>query len=227
MPVDSATGTKPQHPSLKDTHPSLKDTERNPPSTKVLLLSRIRCLDDHEAWQRFVDLYTPLIMRYCRRRGLQEADALDVSQAVFSNISRAIGQFEYDATRGRFRSWLGVVTLREIHRHLDKASRTAIWEYGAATDVWQTDAEVDSAWQDEFNMHLYRCALDDAQAAFDETTWRAFQMTWVYDIPAQRAARTLGKPIGWVYKAKFRVLQRLKQQIEYLSSDVAVLWRND
>jgi RNA polymerase sigma-70 factor (ECF subfamily) len=199
----------------------------SPPSTKIFLLSRIRQLDDHEAWQRFVDLYTPLIMRYCRRRGLQEADALDVCQAVFVNVSRCIGRFEYDSARGRFRSWLGVVTNREIQRYLTKASHSEPHQGGQVVDWLQADAEVEASWQDEFNTHLYRCALRGVQAAFDAATWRAFQMTWIYDIPAHRAAGSLGKPIGWVYKAKFRVLQRLKQQVELLGSDAAILWRND
>lgn len=64
------------------------------PTTKVTLLSRLRDTRDEIAWCSFVDLYTPLIYQYCRKHRLQDADARDVVQEVFSRVSRAIRTFE-------------------------------------------------------------------------------------------------------------------------------------
>src|SRR5262245_5144607 len=83
-----------------------------PPSTRASLLSRLRTGADVDSWRSFVDLYTPLIFRYSRRRGLQDADAQDVVQQVLTSIHRAIGHFQYDPSKGRFRQWLGLVTSR-------------------------------------------------------------------------------------------------------------------
>ena len=43
--------------------------------TPASLLERLRRPADPEAWARFVALYTPLLYRWARRAGLQEADA--------------------------------------------------------------------------------------------------------------------------------------------------------
>ena len=78
---------------------------------------------DAEAWRTFVDLYLPLVFRYCRKRGLQDADARDVTQQVLANIHRAIEGFQYDPNKGKFRNWLGTITLREIMRYQLKSRR--------------------------------------------------------------------------------------------------------
>ena len=45
---------------------------------------------------------SPLVYRFARRRGLQEADAADVTQDVFRAVARSIRQFDYDRRRDRF-----------------------------------------------------------------------------------------------------------------------------
>jgi len=74
--------------------------------TRPSLLVRIRDLKDGQAWSQFVKIYSPLIYRYARRCGLQDADAADVTQEVLRKVSRSIGQFEYDRQKGSFRGWL-------------------------------------------------------------------------------------------------------------------------
>src|SRR5215510_15837429 len=78
----------------------------NGPATRNSLLIRLRNAQDNQAWQEFTDIYTPLVLRYCRLRGLQEADAVDVAQEVMFTVSRQIGRFEYRRRAGAFRSWL-------------------------------------------------------------------------------------------------------------------------
>src|SRR5690349_11723161 len=85
-----------------------------PPSTKASLLARLRKGKDTGAWNLFVDLYTPVIYRFSRQRGLQHADAEEVTQAVMAKVFVSIDKFTYCPERGRFRNWLGVVAIREI-----------------------------------------------------------------------------------------------------------------
>ncbi|HKB35845.1 MAG TPA: sigma factor, partial [Gemmataceae bacterium] len=54
------------------------------PHTRPSLLVRIRDAADREAWRQFVELYAPLVYRFARRRGLQDADAADLAQDVLS-----------------------------------------------------------------------------------------------------------------------------------------------
>ncbi len=48
------------------------------PATRQSLLVRLRNPRDGQAWAEFVAIYTPLINRLARARGLQAADAADL-----------------------------------------------------------------------------------------------------------------------------------------------------
>jgi GTP cyclohydrolase I len=60
------------------------------PSTRPSLLVRLRDFEDRHAWHEFVDLYAPVVFGYARSRGLQNADAADLTQEVLSQVAEAI-----------------------------------------------------------------------------------------------------------------------------------------
>ena len=195
------------------------------PSTQISLLARIREPKDHDAWDRFVDLYAPLIYRFCLKRGLQDADARDITQNVFAQVGQRIRRFDYDPARGLFRGWLGKLTRNEIvdysNRLGQSVSEQQYTDAGEAID--QTEGTVDAAWIDEFNAYIYNCALARIRSEFTPECWRAFEMVWIEDRPAPEVAAELNKKPEWIYKNKFNILKRLKTEILFLASDAAVL----
>src|SRR5579871_4356417 len=84
--------------------------------TRPSLLIRLRNPQDAEAWSLFVDLYGALVFRACRRRGLQDADATDVTQEVLIEVVHSIRTFVYQPERGRFRDWLWTIAQRRLAR---------------------------------------------------------------------------------------------------------------
>jgi RNA polymerase sigma factor (sigma-70 family) len=191
------------------------------PTTRSTLLGRLKNPQDDRAWSGFVDLYLPLIYSYSRGRGLQDADARNVVQEVFLQVSRSIHNFEYNPTRGRFRNWLGLIIHQRILRQWQRETSAV---RGVGDGMGDTlgaglPREVESEWQDAFRAHLYRAARERIRTGFDDDTWQAWQLTWEQGRSPQEAAEQLRKPPHWVYQAKFRVLQQLKAQVVYLSSD--------
>src|SRR5262249_28457189 len=78
--------------------------------TRASLLSRLRgAPQDPSAWDDFVGRYGPRILAWCRRGGLQEADAEDVSEEVLVLLAVKLRTFVYDPSRS-FRAWLKVLT---------------------------------------------------------------------------------------------------------------------
>lgn len=195
------------------------------PSTHLTLLTRLQQGQDAEAWKFFVDLYTPLVYNFCRLRGLQDADARDVTQQVLANVHRFIEKFAYDPARGRFRNWLGVITLHEMRRH-QRRQRRARATGGQREERFNiaelAGAAVDPDWIEEFNGYMFRIAMERIRPDFDREVWETFEKTWIGDLPPREAAGRLGRPVGWVYKARYRVLQRLRKELEFLTSDEAV-----
>jgi RNA polymerase sigma-70 factor (ECF subfamily) len=193
------------------------------PSTNESLLIRVRDAQDHEAWRMFVDLYMPLVHRYSLRLGLQPADAHDATQEVFILVSRAIRRFEYDPAKGRFRGWLGKIAWQTIRRQQRRDNRpdVAIGEAGDDSAFDQLEGELDPAWIEEFNVQVCQAALERIRGEFDPQVWRAFELTWIENRSPDEASQAVDQPKSWVYVNKFRVLKRLKEEIEFLTADVA------
>jgi len=56
-----------------------------------MLLANIQSLENRQAWSEFVQIYSPVIYRMARRRGMQDADAQDLSQDVLLRIYQSHG----------------------------------------------------------------------------------------------------------------------------------------
>jgi RNA polymerase sigma-70 factor, ECF subfamily len=192
--------------------------------TRPSLLLRLRDPRDAASWGLFREIYGTLVYRYCQRRGLQPADAEDVTQRVFAAVFRAISTFEYRTERGRFRDWLGELTRHELSRFW--ASRKRQDEVEKAGDPGALEATQapgqETEWSEECERHILQTALARTRPHFDELTWRAFERTWLDTRPPIEAARELGQGIDWVYVAKSRVLQRLRQEVQELSDDTGL-----
>src|SRR4051794_7651699 len=67
----------------------------DPPITRPSLLLRVRDPRDNDAWREFVELYGPLVYRFSRKRGLQDADAADLTQIVFQAITAEVRRLKY------------------------------------------------------------------------------------------------------------------------------------
>lgn len=192
-------------------------------STRASLLIRLRNLHDAGAWQLFVNIYAPLIYRYCRRQGLQEADTSDVTQEVLSQVTRSIATFDYQPERGRFRDWLGAVVRSKLARHHQNRARrknesSNLAAQGAMNEASAT--EIDSEWVDEFNAHLLQVAIERIKTDFEAANWRAFEMVWIENKPATEVALALGMTTSALYVSKWRILKRLREEILLLADDV-------
>jgi RNA polymerase sigma-70 factor (ECF subfamily) len=194
------------------------------PTTRVTLLARIRDAGDESAWRTFVELYAPLVYSYCCRRGFQHADAQNVSQEVFSRVSRSIRNFEYNADQGQFRAWLGLLTHQQMLRYRQRQARD---EQGRPDEFFETfEGEAEGAWIESFNAHIYSCALANVRPEFDAQAWRAFERVWDGRERPGDVARDMQKEPHWVYQIKHRVVERLKVEISRLTADVAILYRH-
>jgi len=192
--------------------------------TRASLLIRVKDPRDDDAWGTFDCIYAPMILRWCRRIGLRIEDAEDVTQRVLSQLSVTLRGFEYRPETGSFRSWLFTLVRRETARYLDRERRSN----GHAADCGPLTAEVRertggqelSAWMDEFAAQVYHTAQERVRPEFDAISWQAFQLHWKQDLPARDVADRVGRPLAWVYKAKYRVLQRLEVEVRYLAEDL-------
>ncbi len=194
------------------------------PITRPSLLTRLHDAEDAEAWQTFVRVYAPLVYGHVRRRGVQDADAADLTQAVLADVLRCMrGGFEYRPERCRFRDWLGTVTRRHLLRFLHRQGQAVRGTGGPEDQFDQVPAEPDAAWTAEFNARVLRVALERIRPGFEPGTWQVFERLWLEDRPALETADALGLHIDAVYAAKSRVLKRLREEVLVLAEDLPQL----
>jgi RNA polymerase sigma factor (sigma-70 family) len=192
------------------------------PETQPSLLFRLRNAGDDLAWTQFVDLYGPLIYRYLRQKGLQDADAADLTQDVLRQVSAAMKTFEYDPQQGRFRGWLFTIVRNRMNTFWQREAGKGQGSGGSAAweQIQQAVDESSNAsaeWDAEFERQMFHNAAQLIRPDFAESTWRAFWRTAVDGIAGRDVARELGMTPAAVYLARSRVLSRLREQVQLLT----------
>jgi RNA polymerase sigma factor (sigma-70 family) len=194
------------------------------PTTPPSLLFRLRDPHDRDAWHEFVALYGPAVYRFGRKRGLQDADALDLMQVVFQAVAGAVERFEYDPQRGKFRGWLFGVVRHQLGKLLNHPSRSPPGEGGTpAVDRLRQQPERDAGeaelWAQEYRRQRFRWAAEKVRGAFEESSWQAFWRTAVEGRSAAEVAQELGLSPGAVSTAKCRVLARIRRALADLQDE--------
>ncbi len=184
-------------------------------ATHVTLLGRIKNQNDAAAWREFNDRYGELIRGFARRRGLQPADCDDVAQDVLLSLSQAMGRFEYNPAKGKFRSYLKTVTLRGIFkRHQRDHGEVGLARIDEATRAATNDHAVEEAWEIEWRQYHLRQAMRSIEAECNKTDVRAFKQYAVEGRDARETAEELELSVDQVYQAKSRITRRLSELIE-------------
>jgi RNA polymerase sigma-70 factor (ECF subfamily) len=186
------------------------------PTTRASLLLRLRDPQDGGAWREFVDLYAPLVYGYARRQGLQDADAADLCQDVLLAVAGAVGRLEYDPAKGAFRNWLFTVVRRKLANWRRAQKNRPDGSDGGATQALQQHAEPEGGqaeWEAQWEERLFAWACEQVRRDVTEATWKAFWRTAVDDQPGKQVAADLGLSVAAVYRARSRVLARIKELV--------------
>lgn len=191
------------------------------PDTQSLLLANIQSLENREAWAEFVQIYRPVIYRMARRRGMQDADAQDLSQVVLVRVSKAIDRWEPQSDT-RFRHWLRKVASNAIATAVTKSKPLGIVDGSTADQILAETPEVSAA-KSELDAECFRERYLRAAAIVkvdvSPVTWAAFEQTVVLGRSCEEAAESLGKSLGTIYAARSRILKRLQIEVQRLEGD--------
>lgn len=187
--------------------------------TSTTLLIRIKA-KDQGAWRRLVHLYSPLVVCWCRRSGLQEADTADVVQEVFRTVAGSIDGFRHDRSGDSFRGWLRAVTHSRILDFLRRKARTtdAVGGSDAQARLLALQAgPEDSASSDEDDRGaLVRRVADMVLGHCKDENRQAFLRVVIGGQHPVDVARDLGMTTNAVYLAKSHILRRIREEFATL-----------
>lgn len=186
--------------------------------TPLTLLAKIRN-DDSVAWGHFAQLYGPLIASWCYTCSLQPADAADVAQDVLFTVSQKLGSFHREKPGDTFRGWLWTITRNKVRNFIRQHKNRPAAAGGSA--IAQTlanhpgEAIIDDPTPPEYpDSHIYQRAIELIRTEFEANTMQAFWLTAVEEMSPAEAATQLNMTIAAVYKAKSRILKRLRDELE-------------
>jgi RNA polymerase sigma factor (sigma-70 family) len=176
------------------------------PELSTTELVRAAIADDQPAWNALVRRYAGVVWAVAREHGLNAADAADVSQTTWLNLSRQLAGLRDPE---RLAGWLVTTARREARR--------VVLARGRETPVeWLPD----------------RCSAEQPEperavliADADSTLWRAFAelphrcrqllrlIAEAPDLSYAQAARSLGIQLGSVGPIRGRCLAALRRKL--------------
>jgi len=120
-------------------------------STRSSVLRAVADTENEAAWQRLFDLYAGFVFSIARSKGLNDADADDIVQVVFTDLARNLPTFQYDRAKGKFRSYLsGLVNWRVMDKlkvgKRDADLKASFWEETKAASSGD-DGFAEREWQ--------------------------------------------------------------------------------
>ncbi len=187
----------------------------------MTFLLRLRDRSDSLTWDEFHERYGTLLYRFARSRGANDADAEDVVQEIEMYLFKALDGFTYDATKGRFRTYLRSAVIHAMGRRASKQQRQPAALDPQAFDyiTSQQEASMDARWEREWQLHRLRWAMRAIADEFEPHTLRAFEMHVLGGSSVEETAEKLNLSKGSVYQAKSRILKCLKEQLATLDPD--------
>ena len=189
-------------------------------TTRSSVLAAVKDTGDAAAWARFFDLYAGFVFAIARSKGLASEDADDIVQGVFSELARRMPTFEYDRTKGKFRSYLlGLINWRVLDKlKADKREselNAAYCEEKPAAPVTEA-VFIDQEWQnaafDEALRRLQEEVRPDHFAAFVEST--------VEGLDTETVMRLHGMTRDNIYQIRARFTAKLKALVATIRTEM-------
>jgi RNA polymerase sigma-70 factor (ECF subfamily) len=186
-------------------------------ATSSSLLERVKT-QDPQGWRRLLALYGPLVYHWARQWGLQDQDASDIVQEVFHKVATHIGSFRRDRHGDSFRGWLWTITRNKVRDHYRAvaARREAVGGSELREQLEQVPelpAEERSMNKPDDDALLVRAAAELVRGEFEQRTWEFFWKVAVDGQSVADVAADAGVSDSAVYKAKSRVLKRLREEL--------------
>lgn len=181
-------------------------------TTDVSFLEKISD-GDEVSWEKFKEIYSPLI-RFCGYEwGLNAAEIDELVQDVMVSFFMGSKTFRYDRSKGKFRSYLQEIAKNRIFAILRKR-QSAPGE--AQENTVLMDYAFDEKWDTEWHNYLCAEAFKLLQKDMEAVSFRSFYMYVMQELPAARVAAELGISVNAVYINKCRAVEHLRRTIREL-----------
>lgn len=178
---------------------------------------------DPAAWTRLSKIYGPLVYQWSRRCGLSAEDSADIVQEAFGILARKLDTFRRESQKDSFRGWLWTITRNRVRDLVRRSSDRAMATGGTTAHIRLQELAEDAPEPDDTpeertatEQGVVTRTLVSIQTEFEPSTWKAFWGMTVEKRTAAEVGAELGITKHAVHQAKYRVLRRLREEMEGL-----------
>ena len=183
-------------------------------TTRISLLEVLRDhREDDAAWGEFVRVYGPPVVAWCRERGLQHDDALDVTQDVLLRFWQTSKQFAYNP-RGRFRSYLEQVARSALVSWAENAGAAHDQATRSLLEKIPDREGLLARLGEAYDTELVAIAMAEAKTRVRPHTWQAFELLALERRSGADVAATLNIEVNTAYVARRKVQRMIREIVD-------------
>jgi RNA polymerase sigma factor (sigma-70 family) len=191
---------------------TMSSSERD--ATRSSLLRRVKDLSDKPGWSRFYDTYAPLVERFALKSGLNKYETQEVVQNTMIQMAEKLPAFEYDRSKGSFKSWLFTTAKWKITDALRDRKKGANAIDAEPEDPAESTFE--KLWDAEWEGHLWRQALEATKLKVSGAHFQIFCLYVIEGLAPEKVANLVGVTVAQVYLTKCRVGRCIKRELAAL-----------
>ena len=180
---------------------------------------------DGKAWQDFMELYVPLIQRWCRAKGyLSRLERQDILLEVLRKVADSMDQFDRNRQERSFRGWLRRITENQIVDYIrEKAKNQEMATlYSDPNDLHESvptpqlfeidDTNTDPEQEAGEQLILLKQVLNRIQPEFRAKSWDVFHLLFVAEKDSAEVAETMHMTSEAVRQIRSRILKRIREE---------------
>lgn len=148
--------------------------------TRYTLFQKIKSDHSEQGWSEYVHYYRAYILALLTRMNVRPSDLDDVLQEILIKCWKKLPELQYDPARGKFRSWLTVMTRNTVRDYLkSKAQRKRCLESDLNDGPCPlgTPSEIEALAEREWRVYVAELAWEAVSKEFKETLLQAFVRT--------------------------------------------------
>jgi RNA polymerase sigma-70 factor (ECF subfamily) len=163
-----------------------------------------------------------MIRAFVRRQGAAASDVPDIVQDIFVRLIPTLARFQFDPSRGRFRTWLWRVASNAVanwnRKSTSRARTEAAWRERQSAHALRDNVSAEP--EQTHLRHLLDQVLVEVHETTLPTTWACFEGRVLRARPAVELAAELGVSQNSVYVNASRVLAQVRKRCVQFSVPV-------
>lgn len=188
------------------------------PVTTSLLLDALRDEGDQGGWREFTDRYWPVLVGLGVHLGLTETDAADAAQWTLVEFLREFRAGRYQRGKGRLSAFVIGIAKNRIRALRRQSVKRAPAGVESADEI--DDVTLQNVWEQQRRSVILQQALKKLRESpkLAPSTFQAFELVALRNVPAEEAARQAGISVDDVYLARHRCTRRLREIVDELTA---------